>query len=198
MTGRILRALAIAALIHPSSARAADKQVRVYLGSTFGGATTFVDLEHAVGKPNAVVGAAVVTLGDMFGVDLDVADAPGFFQAGDEHLVLSSRVTTLTGNFVIAAPRRWTEYTFRPYLVSGAGLMRVRFDDYFGALKVSSVLPAWDVGGGAIAFVTNQVGVSWEVRRFQSLSRQTTERGVTFGEEKLSFWRASVALAIRY
>jgi hypothetical protein len=191
-------AAAILLLSGAVPARAADKQIRPYFGGTFRGGTTFVDLEKATGRPHVVVGASVVTLGEMFGADVDVGDAPGFFQGGNQHLVLSSRVTTITGGVVVAAPRRFTEYVLRPYLVGGAGLMRVRIDDYFGVLKVSSVLPAWDVGVGAVGFVTSDVGVCWELRRFQSLSRRSEERGLTFGEEKLSFWRASIGLAVRF
>jgi hypothetical protein len=179
-------------------AGAADNQIRPFFGATFGGFTTFVDLEKAAGHPNPVVGVSALRLGDMLGVEAEVADAPGFFQAGDQHLVLSSRVTTVTGNVVVAAPRRYTEYSLRPYLVGGAGVMRARIDDYFGVLKVARVLPAFDVGAGAVGFITADVGVCWEVRRFQSFSGGSDTSGVTFGHAQLSFWRASMGLAIRY
>ena len=51
-------------------------------------------------------------------------------------------------------------------------------------------------GGGVN--VGRRVGVFWEIRRFQSLSRKTQDTGVTFGEEQVSFWRAGMGLAIRY
>ena len=191
-------AAVMAAMLTTGTASAADNQIRPYFGATFGGGTTFVDLEKAAGKPNKVVGVSVVTLGEMLGGEVDLGDAPGFFQAGDQHLVLSSRVTTLMGNVVIAAPRKLTEYSLRPYIVGGGGLMRARIDDYFGVLKVARVLPGFDVGAGALGFLTKDVGICWDVRRFQSLSRSSAESGVTFGKEKLSFWRASMGLAIRY
>src|SRR5262249_36359669 len=124
-------AAVMAAMLATGTASAADNQIRPYFGATFGGGTTFVDLEKAAGKPNKVVGVSVVTLGEMLGGEVDLGDAPGFFQAGDQHLVLSSRVTTLMGNVVIAAPRKLTEYSLRPYIVGGGGLMRARIDDYF-------------------------------------------------------------------
>jgi len=180
-------------------ARAADKQIRPFFGATFGGSTTFVDLEKASGRFNPVVGVSAVWLGEMFGVEGEFADAPGFFQAGSQHLVLSSRVTTLTGNVVVAAPRRYTEYGLRPYLVGGAGMMRAHIEDYFGIFKVARVLPSFDVGAGAIGFITADVGICWEVRRFQSLGGSSEEQGLTtIGHERLSFWRASMGLAIRY
>src|SRR5690242_6869497 len=116
--------LALFALALAAPASAADNQVRGFFGATFSGGTTFVDLEKAAGRPNPVFGGSLVTVGEVVGVELDIADAPGFFQAGSQHLVLSSRVTTVTGNIVVAAPRRLTEYALRPYFVGGAGVMR--------------------------------------------------------------------------
>jgi hypothetical protein len=193
-----LGVLALPLFSLPSRAIAAERQIRPLVGVTFGGSTTFVDLEGASGRANPAIGLNAVVLGEIVGIDLDLALAPGFFQAGDRHLVLASSVTTLTGNFVLAAPGRVTEYGLRPYFVGGAGLMRVRIDDYFGVLRVTKTMPAIDIGGGAIGFVTKRVGVCWDVRRFTSLSRTTEENGISFGREQLSFWRASMMLVIRY
>jgi hypothetical protein len=180
-------------------ALAAERQVRPFIGVTFGGDTTFVDLENAAGRPNVSLGFNLAFLGEVLGVDVDFGHAPGFFQAGDQHLVLRSGVTTLTGNVIVAMPHRLTEYTLRPYIVGGAGIMRAHIDDYFGALQVADTLGTADVGAGAIGFLTNHVGICWEVRRFHSFTRNSQVRGVTVrGAEQLSFWRATTALAIRY
>jgi hypothetical protein len=190
--------VSLAVLSVPSRATAGERQIRPLIGVTFEGGTTFVDSENAVGKPHTVLGVNAVWLREIFGVDVDLAHALGFFQADDpRHLVVSSGVTTLTGNIVVAAPARKTEYGLRPYFVGGAGLMRIRIDHPFGVLPVAKTSPAIDVGGGVLGFITTRIGVSWEVRRFTSLSR-TTEQGLSIGGERLSFWRASMALAIRY
>jgi hypothetical protein len=196
-TAAAIGVMSAAFCLVPSAALAADNQIRPFIGTTFHGGTTFVDVEDAAGRANLVVGVSFVSLGNVFGVEAEIADAPGFFQA-DRHLVLSSRVTTLTGNVVIAAPRRLTEYSLRPYFVAGGGLMSVNINDSLGALPVSRVLPAFDLGGGVTGFLTNRVGVSWEVRRFQNLYRQSEEVGLTFGNERLSYWRASMAVVFRY
>jgi len=200
MRTRTISRLAVLAvvLLSPARAIAADKQIRPFVGATFGGGTTFVDLENAAGKPNLVIGVTAVMLGEVVGLDLDLAHAPGFFQSGDRHLVLASGVTTLTGNVVLAAPGRKTEYALRPYFVAGVGLMHVHIDDYFGVLRVAKTMPAIDLGGGALGFITNQIGVCWDVRHFTSLKGTTQEQGLSLGGEQLSFWRASMALAIRY
>src|SRR5262249_46002266 len=83
----------------------------------FAGFTEFVDVDKGAETNHLVVGVSWVRLGEVFGFDAELADAPGFFhgpgQGGEKNLVLSSRVTTLTGNIVIAAPRRLTEYVLR-------------------------------------------------------------------------------------
>jgi len=183
----------------PVTAHAADNQIRPFIGSTFSGSTTFVDNENGAGASHFVIGVSWLRLGGMFGVEAEVADAPGFFEAGEKPLVLSSRVTTFTANFVVSAPRRYTEYIVRPYLVAGGGAMRVKKDDPLGVFAVDRLLPAFDVGAGAMMFLTNRVGFSGEIRRFQNLYRQTPETGLTFGSgERLSFWRGTFAFVYRY
>lgn len=187
-------------LLLPVAARqaSAEWQLRPFVGVTFGGSTTLVDLDHAAGRPNIAVGIGGVWLGDIVGLDVDLGYAPGFFQTGNQRLVLGSSVTTLTGNIVIAVPRRLTEYSLRPYFVGGGGVMRARSDDFFGVLRVASTLPAVDLGGGVTGFLTDRIGVNWDVRCFRSLAGTPEGRGLSLGAEKLSFWRANVALAIRY
>ena len=119
-------------------------------------ATTFVDPEKPIGKPNLAIGVSAVFLGEMFGAEIDVADVPGFFESGDKNLVLDSRVTTFSGNVVVAAPHRLTEYSLRPYIVGGGGLMRVRTTTSFSVFDVSTVIPTFDVGVGVVGFVTNR------------------------------------------
>jgi hypothetical protein len=185
----------------PSPAAAADRQVRPFFGATFGGGTTFVDPESASGTPNPVIGVSAVFLGELFGAEVDVFDAPGFFEAGDKELVRSSQLTAMTGNVIVAAPHRLTEYSLRPYVVGGAGFMRVNATTTFGVFDLSAVIPTIDVGAGVVAFVTNRVGVSWELRRFQSVGANRVGNGLTLdadGELHLSYWRATMAAVIRY
>ena len=142
-----LRCLVLALLLLYPGAAAAEWHIKPFLGLTFGGSTTLVDVEEAVGKPNGVFGATVVLLGNVLGVEGDVGTAPGFFQAG-KGLVNSSRVTTLTGNAVVAVPKKMAEYALRPYFVGGMGLMHVQNEGRQGALPFSRTLAAVDLGGG--------------------------------------------------
>ena len=180
-------------------ATAAERQLRPFFGATFGGSTTFVDPESASGTWNPVVGISAVFLGELFGAEVDVFDAPGFFETGDKELVRSSHVAGVTGNVIVAAPHRLTEYSLRPYLVAGAGLMHLGATTTFGVFDLSATTPAIDVGAGAVAFVTNRVGVDWELRRFQSVGANRVDPGLTSsGELHLSYWRATMAVVIRY
>jgi len=200
MTARRLAcstAMLAAALLIAPRASAGDRQIRPFLGATFGGGTTFFDAEEAIGKPHLAIGASAVFLGEIFGTEIDVFDSPGFFQAGDKNLVRVSHVATFSGNVVLAAPRRLTEYFLRPYVVGGATMMLVRTTTALSVSDVSTVRPAFDVGVGAVAFVTNKVGVSWDVRRFQTIGDGDPGTGLSFGEH-LSFWRATMAAVFRY
>jgi hypothetical protein len=180
---------------------AAERQIRPFIGTTFAGATTIVDPEQAVDSPNVTIGGSAVFLGELLGAEIDVADVPGMFESGNRNLVRNSRVTTFTGNIVIAAPHRLTEYALRPYVVAGGGLMRVRTVTAQNVFDIAALLPAFDAGVGAVGFVTNKVGVCWEVRRFQDLGRNEVSGGLSFGEsteQHLSFWRATMSVVIRY
>jgi hypothetical protein len=177
---------------------AADRQIRPFIGATFGGGTTFVDTEEAAGKLHPAIGVGAVFLGEVFGAEIDVADSPAFL--GDEHTVIGSRVTTVSGNVVVAAPHRLTEYSLRPYFVGGAGLMRVHRTTQSSVFDISTVAAQFNLGAGVVAFLTNRVGVSGDVRRFQSVGTNTGS-GLAFsqsGEGHLSFWRATMSAVIRY
>ena len=194
-----VRVLALTVFLWPPSVAVAEWQVKPFLGVTFGGGTTLLEPEMAVGSPNVAVGINALLIGDTLGVEADLGYAPGFFQAGDlqKPLVVSSSTTTLTANVLIAVPRHLTQYTLRPYFVGGGGLMHAGFENFFGQ-TVTSTLPAMDVGAGVTGFLTNRFGVNWDVRYFRSLGGLDKGIGVSIGPEELSFWRAHMALAIRF
>lgn len=194
-------AWAIALTLFVPVPAAAEWQVRPFLGFSFGASTTFFDPEVAIETQNVVWGVAGGWLGEVFGLEADFGKAPGFFQRGDspeEVQLVSSAVTTLTGNVVIALPRRMAEYGLRPYFSGGAGLTQVDMMGKFGAVDVGRTLPTLSLGGGVTGFLTNRVGLNWDIRRFSTFRGEGETAGNSLGNEALSFWRASMAVAIRY
>jgi len=192
-------------LLSPAPA-AAEWQVRPFIGFTFGGETTFVDPEKAIETQNAIFGASGGWLGEIFGLEADFGRAAGFFQtdqasglsASLEPFLLSSAVTTLTGNVVIALPKRMAGYGLRPYFSGGAGLMHIDTVTQLRIIDVHRTLPTLSLGGGVTGFLTNRVGLNWDIRRLNTLRGEGETLGDSLGRGKLSFWRATMAVALRY
>ena len=187
--------LAFALLLMLPAEGLAEWQLKPFVGVDFGATTTFADLDHVAGKPHVSFGVNGLVLGQVFGVEGEVSFAPGFFNAKEQQLVVDSSVTTATANLVVAFPRRWSQYTLRPYVVGGGGVMRVHRDDVISVLTVDSTLGTVDFGGGVTGFLSNRVGVSWDLRYFRSFGGDS--RGFSIGNEQLSYWRAMMAVAIR-
>jgi len=193
--------LLMLALLVPCSARASNEwQIRPFVGVTFHGGTTLgnLDLAGGAGDPHIVAGIGGALLGDVIGLEADFGHVPGFFGPGALHLVSQSGVTTFTGNVVIGIPRHMTTYTLRPYVVGGFGLVHASIDDLNDVFPVRKTLPAIDVGGGATGFLSNRIGLSWELRYFRSVGGSVDPLAISPLPEQLSFWRASMALVIRY
>ncbi len=173
----------------------AEWQLKPFVGATWGGSTSFVDPGQEAGKRKLALGASGTWLGTFIGVEGDLGRVSGYFE--DLLLVRSSSVMTMTGNVVLTLPRKYTEYGLRPYLVGGGGIVRVAIQGQVGnILDVQTTLGVWDLGGGATGFLTDRVGVSWDVRYFRSVGGKEGT-GLSIGKEQISFWRASMGAAIR-
>lgn len=178
----------------PKSAHA-EWQIKPFGGITFGGSTTFVDFDNAAGEPKLNLGVSGLWQGEVLGVEGDVATTAGFF-SGEGKLILKSHVATVTGNIVVALPKRIAQYGLRPYGVVGFGMMDVGLYDNVNALPISRVLAAWDVGGGATGFLSDFVGLNWDVRYFRSASGNPVS-GQSVASEQLSFWRVTMGISVR-
>jgi hypothetical protein len=207
--------LMLAVLLCAPADAGAEWQFKPLVGVTFAPFTTYNDPEHAAGSASPAdpevdsgsshlaFGGALVLIGEVFGAEMDLGHAPGFFEAIEaggeqEKLVLGSSVRTLTGNLVVALPRRVSEYTLRPYVVAGLGVMYVKVKNALtiSQFDVADRVPAIDVGGGATGFFTDRLGVGWDLRYFRSVG---SAPGVTLFEDgQLSFWRANMSVVVRY
>ena len=201
MTLRKVRAAALAGLIWVVAPGIgwAEWQARPFIGVTFGGDNTFLALDQIAGERKVALGAGVSWLGNFFGVEGEVARVPGFFDRGGQQLVVSvidSSVTTATGSVLLTLPRKMTQYGLRPYFVGGAGVVRAVVTYQSDLLSIDTTLGVANFGGGVTGFVTDRVGVNWDVRYFRSFGGKEGT-GLAIGREQLSFWRASMGVAIR-
>lgn len=179
-------------------ASAAEWQLKPFIGATYGGSTTYILVPQENGA-HLASGMSGLFLGEVLGVEGDFGHTSGFFQNSNDpfQLVTDSGVTTTTGNIVVALPRHLSQYTLRPYVVGGAGLMHISIDYRENpAISVATTLKTMDLGAGVTGFLTKHLGVTWDVRYFRSIDR-TIETGQSVGSEHLSFWRANMAMAIR-
>lgn len=191
--------LAVALLLcvcAPAAEARADWLITPFIGTSFAGETTFLTLEEGAGS-RFTLGASLALLGSgVLGVEADVGHTQNFFE-GDLHLVLSSRVTTIGGNVLLAAPLALTRESLRPYLVGGLGLLQARSRNAAGVFPLNEDRLGLSVGGGAIGFVSDLTGLRFDVRHIKAISGPDGPFARP-GVSRLSFWRATIGLTIRY
>lgn len=198
MTAPRIAALALTMALAPAVA-SADWLVMPLVGLTFGGDTNILDLDDATGLTNVTYGASVDLLsGGGLGLEVDFNFVPGFFQREGSELVLSSNVVTLMGNIVVATPLKLTGQSLRPFASGGFGLVRVKGEDVLGLFPIDRNLTGFNVGGGAIGMLSERTGVRFDLRYYKSVSGSDQDDPVALGGPRLSFWRASAALVLRY
>ena len=177
----------------------AEWQIRPAIGLNLGQSATFPAPQPSGSVGRVSWGADGALIGNMFGLEADFSRRSGFFpasKAAGAGIVVNSSVTTLSGNVTISLPRHLVEYTLRPYFVGGVGLMAVRINQANDLFDASVNMKALDLGGGVTGFLTNRIGLNWDVRHFRNIGESPVIEA--FGPAGLSFWRAQMALAIRY
>lgn len=176
----------------------ADWLIVPFVGGTFAPETTFLVVEEGAGR-KLTLGASVALLSDGFlGVEGDVAHTPRFFEGSDPRgLVLESRVTTLSGSLVLAVPLAVTRESLRPYVLGGLGLMQARSADAAGLFPVDQDLIGLNIGAGAIGLLSARTGVRFDLRHVKAV---TGDDGpfARPGVSRLSFWRATIGVVLRY
>ena len=184
----------------PGLAPAQPVLIQPFAGISFGGDTNILDLDEATELRKLTWGGTVTVIGrGVFGIEGDFSFIPGFFERDTEaELVSDSQVVTLTGNVVIATPLSWTRQSLRPYFSGGGGLIRTRIRDLADIFTSNRNLVGIDLGGGLIGFISERVGVRWDLRYFRSVSDSGDTEDVAYGSASLSFWRANMALVLKY
>jgi hypothetical protein len=195
------RRLAVALLLcicAPATKASADWLIIPFLGTSFAGETTFLVLEEGAGSRMTLGGSVALIGGGMIGLEADVAHTPRFFEGDDPlGLFLSSRVTTVSGNLLLAAPLSLTRESLRPYLVGGLGLLQARASDAARLFPLDEDRLGLTVGAGAIGFVSDVTGLRFDVRHIRAVSGSDGPLARE-GVSRLSFWRATAGIVIRY
>jgi hypothetical protein len=183
----------------PRSARAQDLLFIPYLGFTFAGESSlFADLERGSTESASAIGGSVEWVGaGWLGVEGDLGYVPGFFERGDRQLVkYGSFVTTLTGSAIITLPLAVTRESLRPYFAAGGGVLWAESEDITATFPIRSTMPALTLGGGAVGFLSDTVGVRFDLRYIRSLG-QGEEMVVTEGP-RVKLWRGTIGLVLKY
>jgi hypothetical protein len=174
----------------------ADFFLTPFAAIKFAGDASFVDLESGDSNTKFALGGMAGFLSDgLFGVETDFTYVPRFFERSTGTLVARSHVLTFMGNVMIAVPASMTQYSLRPFVSGGAGLMSISIDDVANAIPVDSNLFGVNVGGGAMGPLTNSLDIRFELRWFKSVT--TGDAMPLLPRSALSFWRAAIGLTIR-
>jgi len=195
---RWLLLVAACLIVSPAPARA-DWQFAPFFGYSFNGETTLVTPE-ALGdlKIRWSIGGTVTLIGrGPFGVEGLVLVVPHFFEAGNVGAVSSSRTYAVMGNVVLAAPQRWNEYGLRPFVSAGLGLMHAtQRTTQAAAFPLNQNLLGYNVGGGAVGFLSDHTGLRFDLRYYDSLSR--TNETIALGPVRLRYWTGTVGVVLKY
>jgi opacity protein-like surface antigen len=177
-------------LVAPAAADA-DWIFTPFVGGNFGGDT--VDTTVNFGGSLAYMGAGAV------GFEVDFGYAPEFF--GFDSDDIDSNVTTLMANVIVGAPIGGTSGPgVRPYVSGGAGLLRTHVKDAGDLFDISDNSFGFDVGGGAMIFLSDNVGIRGDIRYFRSLENEEDDDfdlpDLNLGE--FDFWRGTVGVSFRF
>lgn len=190
-----LPALCCAFLLALPALAAAEWHLAPMTGVTFHGSTTILDLEQGADRTHLQVGGAAALVGDgLFGVEAITVFTPSFFRGEDRTLLKHGRTFALMGNAVLTMPKRLTEYSLRPFVSGGFGVMSSSIQNQL--LPVKSDLPGYNVGVGAVGFLSDRVGLRFDLRSYRSLHRPY-QGPVSIGPVRLSYATASIGIVFR-
>jgi opacity protein-like surface antigen len=176
-----------------------------FVGGTFKAQTALpvlgLPIDPSTLSRTMVLGVAGMWLSPgVLGVEGELAHAPGFFEGS---VLVGSNITTVTGSVVLTAPLSVTRESLRPYLVGGLGLLHVGAADRISLDPVDRNLLGLNLGGGVIGMLSDQLGVRFDIRQTRSV-RDDEVTTVAFpspqarSRVRLSYWRATVGVTIRY
>ncbi len=188
---RHISAAVVLLLLSATTARA-DWLLTPYAGVTFGGDTP---------KSQATYGLSAAFLGaGLFGLELDAAVTPNFFEANDgDQLdgfdgIDDSNVATFMANLMVASP---SGAPLRPYVSGGAGIIRTKATSVDNFFDLNDNSFGVNIGGGLIGQFNDRVGLRGDVRYFRSI-QDSKDDGVNLDLGGFNFWRGTLGVSFRF
>lgn len=199
LSRRLLTLVLLTLAVSAAPARA-DWLVIPFAGTAFGGETTsLLNLESGVDGAKSVYGVGGVWLSrSIVGLEAEFLYGPGFFKnPNGEALLVSSHISALSGGVIVTLPLSVTRESLRPYATAGLGTMQASVDYSVDFIPdPSGRSSTFHVGGGAIGFLSPDVGVRFDLRHVNALNRVQDELTNAL-TPRLRFWRLTVGLVFR-
>jgi hypothetical protein len=198
--------LVAASTVAPRSA-SADWVLTPFVGWNFGGSADVSGnggvstVNRFAHKANYGVSAAYMGKG-IVGGEVDFGYSPSFYANTTTtglQFASSNNVTTLTGNVIVGIPIGGAGASVRPYAVGGVGLLRSKVGDAEGLFNVSSKNDfGFDVGGGVMGFVHQNIGLRGDVRYFRGFKGAPSSSATGLALGNFQFWRASAGVTFKF
>lgn len=179
--------------LSPATARA-DWLFTPHVGGSFGG--------DASGNEHFTYGASIGWMGaGVFGWEAEFAFTPEFFEPGDSDFDLfdSSNATTFMVNALLGAPVGGTTGGgFRPYFSGGVGLVQTNVTDAESLFEINNSEFGFNVGGGAMGFVSDHVGFRGDIRYYRAFVDPDEDNEFDIAVGDFDFWRATAGVTFRW
>jgi Outer membrane protein beta-barrel domain len=196
-SARALRALTAGLALLAATPAYAEWHIVPLVGLTFNGNTNAATVDQVPIGTHPDFGGAVSLLGGgILGVEGIGVFTPNFKGDDPNKVLQSSRTLAFMGNVVLTTPRKWTEYSLRPYVSGGLGLMRLSTQGTGNVLETTTNTAGFDIGGGAVGFFTKHTGVRFDLRYYRRLNPGSSQL-ITTEEPQLSFMTLSVGVVFR-
>lgn len=194
--------LAIVLIAGVAANVSADWVITPYAGLNWGAKVTFNDAALSYDdefKSRINFGAAAAWLTGPFAVEFDFGYLPGFFgdrKADDDFEFGPSRLLTMMANVGYTPDIRIAGV--RPYAAGGFGVLQTHIEDEFDLFTVKSTNAAFNVGGGGELPLGAKYGIRGDVRYFRTVQEKLPAREVDVAIGKLSFWRVTGGVTIKF
>ena len=138
------------------------------------------------------------------GAEFDLGYSPNFFETSNTNgdgfnFTNDSNVLTMTGNLIVCIPIGGHGGSVRPYAVGGVGLIRSNVQDVAGVFDVKSKNDfGFDVGGGVMGFVAQNIGIRGDFRYFRSFQGSEPDTVTGLALSNFHFWRGSVGVSFKF